>query len=386
MRVGLVGGRVLDVVSGSAAPADVLIEGDRITAVGTGLDADDRIDCSDCLIVPGFIDCHTHVCMAAAMADPVDTPRSMWSLSAVPALRTLLGLGITTIRDAWGADAGVRSAVELGWIEGPQVLISLRQVCTTGGIGDHWSPRFGAIDSFGDPGMPDPVFAGADGARDVVRRMMRAGADWIKVAAAGSLIQGRGVHDVQLTAEEMRALVDEAGRQGGRFVMVHTHGARAAELAAQTGARSIEHGTFLDEAAVDAMKTAGTWFVPTLSTTQADPDHVPEGAAEAHRRSVALALAAGVPIAMGTDNPVRPYHEALRELHYLDAAGLGAVGALRAGTLEAARLLGLDDDRGEIAVGKRADVVVLEGTEVSTADLENRIRAVWHNGRRVERC
>ena len=381
--VALVGGVVLDVVSGSAERADVVIEGERIVAVGTGLVADEVVDCSGGLLVPGFVDCHTHVCLAEIMADFAGSPRSTRPLSAVPALRTLLRLGITTIRDAWGADAGVRSAVEKGWIEGPQVLVSLRQVCTTGGIGDHWSPRLGPLDGFGDPGMPDPVFAGADGARDVVRRMVRAGADWIKVAAAGSLIGGRGVHDVQVTDEEMRALVDEANRQGNRFVMVHTPGARAAEAAARAGARSIEHGTYLDEAAVDAMKAAGAWYVPTLSTTQADASTLPDGVAQAHRRSVGLAVEAGVPIAMGTDNPVRPYGEALRELHYLAAAGLGPAGAFRAGTVEAARLLGLDDDRGEIAVGKRADLVLLSGTEIDTAELENRVRMVWRDGRSV---
>lgn len=381
-RVVFAGGAVLDVVSGLSSAADVVVEGDRIVAVGSGLDGDEKIECSGCLLVPGFIDCHTHVC-SEMMADPLGVPRSVRPLSAVPALRTLLELGITTIRDAWGADAGVRLAVERGWIAGPQVLISLRQVCTTGGIGDHWSPRLGAIDGFGDPAMPDPVFSGADGARDVVRRMVRAGADWIKVAATGSIALGRGVRDVQLTVEEMRALVEEAARQGNRSVMVHAHGARAVELAARAGARSIEHGTWLDEAAVEAMKTAQAWYVPTLSVTQVDPDHVPEGTAEAHRRSVALALDAGVPVVMGTDSPVCPYAEALREIHYLAEAGLGLGGALRAATVEAARLLGLEDDRGEIAVGKRADLMLLTGTHLSTTDLETRIHAVWHNGRRV---
>jgi imidazolonepropionase-like amidohydrolase len=314
------------------------------------------------------------------MQDPYRLPRSARPLSAVPVLRTLLSRGVTTIRDAWGADAGVRLAVEQGWIEGPEVLISLRQVCTTGGLGDHWSRRAGAIDFFGDPSMPDPVFDGADAARAVVRRMVRAGADWIKLTATGSMALGVGVHDVQLTADEMTALVEEARRQGGRRVMVHAHGARAAELAAQAGAGSIEHGTFLDEAAVAAMAEAGTWYVPTLSVTQSAADD----AAEAHRRSVELALDAGVGIAMGTDNPVRPHTEVLRELEHLSNAGLGAAGAFRAATIDAARLLGLADDRGEVAAGKRADLVLLDGTSLDCTSLESRIRAVLHNGDLVD--
>ncbi|WP_406056920.1 amidohydrolase family protein [Kribbella sp. NBC_00889] len=382
-RLLLHSGSVLDVASGDVRAADVVLADDRIVDVGSGLDGDEEVDCSGGLLLPGLIDCHTHVCLTQMLSDADGLPRSTRPLSAVPVLRTLLSLGITTIRDAWGADAGVRLAVEREWIEGPEVLISLRQVCTTGGIGDLWTADVGPVDYFGDPSMPDPVFDGADGARAAVRRMVRAGADWIKLTATGSLALGTGVHDVQLTVDEMTALVDEARRQGDRRVMVHAHGARAAEVAARAGAASIEHGTYLDEAAVEAMAAAGTFYMPTLSTTQPDPEHAPDGAPEAHRKSVRLALDAGVPIAMGTDNPVRPHTEVLRELEHLAAAGLGDAGALRAATIDAARLLGLSDDRGEICAGKRADLVLIDGTELGCTSLESRIRTVFHNGRAV---
>ncbi|MEU8222813.1 amidohydrolase family protein [Kribbella sp. NPDC048915] len=165
--------------------------------------------------------------------------------------------------------------------------------------------------------------------------------------------------------------------------MVHAHGARAVEMAARAGAGSIEHGTHLDEAAVQAMADSGTWYVPTLSVTQTDPNSVPDGAADAHRESMRLAIAAGVTIAMGTDNPVRPHTEALWELRHLSATGLGDAGAFRAATLDAARLLGLADDRGEIAPGKRADLVVLTGTDLDCTALDARIRQVFHNGAEV---
>ncbi|MER7245454.1 amidohydrolase family protein [Kribbella sp. NPDC000426] len=384
-RLLLRSGSVLDVASGQVRTADVVLVDDRIVDVGIGLDGDEAIDCDGGLIVPGFIDCHTHVCISQTRLDPFGLPRSVRPLSAVPVLRTLLQLGVTTVRDAWGADAGVRMAVEKGWIDGPELLISLRQVGTTGGIGDLWAPRTGPVDFFDDPSLPDPIFNGADGARAVVRRMVRAGADWIKVTATGSMAIGKGVHDVELTADEMSALVDEAGRRGGRKVMVHAHGARAVELAARAGAASIEHGTYLDEAAVAAMAAAGTTYVPTLSVTQSDPEHAPEGAAEAHRESMRLAIDAGVRIAMGTDNPVRPHAEALWELRHLAAAGLGDAGALRAATIDAARLLDLGDDRGEIAVGKRADLVLLDGTSLDCTSLQDRTRRVIHNGAEVAR-
>jgi imidazolonepropionase-like amidohydrolase len=384
-RTLLTGGAVLDVRIGETGVADVVIEGDRIIGVGPGLDGDDSVDCAGHVIVPGFIDCHTHVGLAYDFAGvhPMEIPRSMRVLSAVPVLAMLLGLGVTTVRDAWGADAGLKRALELGWIEGPELLISLRQVCTTGGIGDHWSPRVGLLDLFGDPGMPDPVFDGADGARAAVRRMTRAGADWIKVTASGSISQGARAQHSQITAQEMAALVAEAQSQGRAGVMVHAHGARAAETAARCGARSVEHGTFLDEAAVAAMSAAGTWLVPTLSCSQADSARLGEEIAVAHRAAVRLAIEAGVPIAMGTDNPVRPHTEVLNELRYLSDAGLGEAGALRAATFEAARLLGVADDRGEIASGKRADLVLLAGTGLDVSDLASRVRQVWHNGTAV---
>ncbi|WP_165549813.1 amidohydrolase family protein [Kribbella speibonae] len=378
-------GSVLDVRSGAVHRADVALEGERIVGLGIGLDGDDAIDCDGGLLVPGFIDCHTHLCIAQTRRDPFGLPRSVRPLSAVPVLRTLLSLGVTTVRDAWGADAGVRMAVEKGWIDGPQVLLSLRQVGTTGGIGDLWAPRTGPLDFFEDPSLPDPIFNGADEARAVVRRMVRAGADWIKVTVTGSLALGKGLEDLELTEDELTALVDEARRRGGRRIMVHAHGARAAELAARAGAGSIEHGTYLDESAVQAMAEHGTWYVPTLSVTQSDPAATPDGAAEAHLESMRLAIAAGVRIAMGTDNPVRPHTEVLWELRHLAAAGLGDAGAFRAATLDAATLLGLADDRGEIAVGKRADLVLLEGEGLDCGSLETRIRRVFHDGVEVGR-
>ena len=386
MKTVLAGGAVLDVASGDVRDLDVVMEGTHIVELGRDLRADTIVPCHGNLIVPGFIDCHSHVALGEQLGNPAANrlPRSALALSVVPVLQTLMSLGITTVRDAWGADAGIRLALERGWIAGPDLRISLRQLSTTGGIGDHWSPQLGSAGAWPDPSLPDPVFDGPDGARAAVRRMVRAGADWIKVAATGSLSQGARAHDVLLTAAEMEAIVDEAARQGGRRVMVHAHGSRAAELAAQSGARSIEHGIWLNAQAVDTMARSGTWFVPTLSVTQTPSDHPVPGAAEAHRRAVRLALDAGVDIAMGTDSPVRPFSAAPRELEYLDAAGLGAGRAFRAATLDAARLLSVDADRGEVVAGKRADLIVLRGRHVDTKHLATRVVSVWHNGRRVE--
>lgn len=377
---------MLDVRSGEVSTADVVIEDDRILDVGAGLDGDEGVDCSGRLLVPGFIDCHSHIALTVYMTPmALMVPRSVHVFSVVPVLQTLLDRGVTTVRDAAGADAGVQHALANGWIAGPEVLVSLVQLSTTGGIGDAWLPGLGELDGAADPALPNSVFDGCDAARAAVRRMVRAGADWIKLAVNGSMMQGGRAFDVQMTANEVAAVVEEAARHGDRQVMVHAHSARAAEAAARAGARSIEHGVWLDADAVAAMVEAGCWLVPTLSITQSDPDGNPPGAAEAHRRSVQLAIDAGVPIAMGSDSPVRPHAEVLREIEHLAAAGLGRAGAFRAATLDAARLLRLDQDRGEITPGKRADIVALHGTDLDVDGLETRICAVWHNGQQVNR-
>lgn len=382
LRTVLAGGHVLDVRGAAAAPADVVVVGDRIVAVGLGLDGDDQVDCTGRLIVPGFIDCHSHVALTQRLGAPrrFEHPASFHQLSAVPVLATLLANGVTTVRDAWGADAGLREALRMGWFPGPDLLLSVKQLSTTGGIGDRWSAELGELPG-PDPALPMSTFDGADQARAAVRRMVRAGADWIKVTATGS-VQDEHARETQLTREELATIVDEAALRGCG-VMVHAHEARAAAMATEVGARSIEHGVWLDENAVATMAQHGTVLVPTLSVTQGRGGQVGSEVAAAHRVSFQLAVGGGVRIAMGTDNPVTPHSGVLREIELMAVAGLGAAGAFRAATMNGAKLLGLDGDRGEVSAGKRADLVLLNGAEVSTDRLAQRITGVWRNGERV---
>lgn len=365
----LAGARVFDPETGEHLRADVRLDGDRIAEVGLGLDGAERVDCAGGLLIPGLIDCHVHV----AFPRPEPLPRSARILEAVPVLRGLLARGITTVRDAWGADAGVKHALREGWITGPDLLVSLRQLGPTGGLGDSWEPPAGAVDHYGDPSLPDPLFDGPDAARAAVRRMVRAGADWIKVGASGAMRAVREGVDVRPTDDELVALVDEA-RRCGRDVLAHAHTSAAVVSATRAGVRSIEHGTFLDDDAVAALGNA--WYVPTLS-----PISDSEFAAD-HRRSVRLAAEAGVRIAAGSDLAPRPHVDLTTELRLL-ASVLGDAAALKAATSEAARLLRLDDDRGRVEPGLRADLVLLDGTDLDVTDLPARVRAVWHDGREV---
>ncbi|TDP93668.1 amidohydrolase family protein [Labedaea rhizosphaerae] len=363
----LTGALVFDPDSGETTRADVLMAGDRIEAVGSDLSGDERVDCSGGVLIPGLIDCHVHV----AFPRPDPLPRSARVLEAVPVLRRLLERGITTVRDAWGADAGFQHALREGWITGPDLLVSLRQLGPSGGLGDWWQPDLGRVDRIDDPSLPDAVFDGPAQARAAVRRMVRAGADWIKLGASGAFRQVGENRSVAPTDEELHAVVDEA-RRCGRDVMAHAHTASTASAAARAGVRSIEHGVFLDEVSIADMRARECWYVPTLAAL----DGVAEAFA-AHRKSLAMALAAGVPIAAGSDLAPRPHVDLRTELRLLAEAGLGDVGALRAATSEAARLLRLD--RGRIAPGLRADIVLVDRLDV--ADLG--VRAVWQAGSAV---
>ena len=380
MRTLLHGGAVLDTRSGSVSAADIIVEDGRIADVAAGLDGDEGIDCSGLTLLPGLIDCHAHMAFAG-LAD-TSSPPTYRLLEAVPKLRRTLQLGITTVRDAWGADAGLRDAVEAGHVAGPRLLVSLAQLCGTGGIGDHFRPDTGEDHGMlGSPHLPRGVFDGPMQARNAVRRMVRSGADVIKVAATGSLTKPQTADLHQVADDEMAEIVAEAAR-AGRHVMVHAHGARAAEAAARAGARSIEHGARLDEHAAAVLAETGTWLVPTLLPSQADRDPLQDGFAEAREAAAQAfqwALNAGVPIAMGTDCPVIPHERRLEELGHMHRLGMAPLDVWRAATYDAARLLNRDDI-GLLEPGRRADVVALRGEVTSLDGLEERIAWVRKDG------
>lgn len=390
------GGHVFDPIGGTAGPADVVVEGAQILDVGTGLDGDTAIDATGHLVVPGFIDCHVHV-----LLDDVDTlrllqtPLSLRFFQAARNLRLTLRAGVTTVRDAAGADLGVKQALAGGLIDGPDMQIAIGMLSQTGGHGDEWMSTGECVHALWPtyPGRPSTVVDGVDEMRRAVRELVRAGADVIKVATTGGVISPRSdPRRAQLAEEELAVMMAEA-RAAHLHVMAHAQGAQGVKNAVRAGARSIEHGVYLDDEAVDMMTNNGTWLVPTLSAPhailrQADSsggiaDSTREKAAaalEAHEESVRLAHAAGVRIAMGTDAGISRHGENLRELELMNRLGISAVDALRAASTSAAELLDVGEDVGELCPGKRADMVILEGSEISVQRLPERVRTVIHRG------
>ena len=373
----LTGGVVFDGTGADPVRVDVAVEGELIVALGAELDGDDRVDLAEASLYPGFIDCHSHIALGAlgTLEQELEKTPSRIALAAVANLRATVAGGVTTVRDAAFADRGYRDAVEAGDVAGPRLLVSLVQLSPSGGPYDGRTPS-GHDAWIVRQGIPAPVADGPDGVRAKVREAVGLGADVIKVFATGPFSMPRDGANRQLfTDDELGAIVDEATRQGVK-VMAHAHGARGAEAAARAGVASIEHGLYLDDAALDAMAAHGTTLVPTLLASEALED-----SAERHRQVVRDAHAKGIPIAMGTDCPVAPHGSNLRELELLVAAGLSPTDALVAATSSAARLLGLPDRIGRIAPGLQADLVVVDGDPLDVVGLPGRIREVYQGGR-----
>ncbi|HTC86061.1 MAG TPA: amidohydrolase family protein, partial [Candidatus Acidoferrum sp.] len=273
------GGRVFDGTGAAPAQADVVVEGGRIVAVGPGLDGDTAVDVTGRTILPGLFDCHVHVTFSHVdLWRSVQTPFSYQFFEAADNLRRTLAVGITSIRDAGGADLGVKQAVLDGLTPGPRMQISLRMLSQTGGHGDDWMPAGGVL-PVGPvhPGVPDTIVDGADEMRRTVRALIRMGADVIKVATSGGVLSPRDdPRHAHFRPAELEALVEEA-TSAGVFVMAHAQAADGIKNAIRAGIRSIEHGIYLDDEGIELMLANGTYLVPTLVAPQGVIDAAASG-------------------------------------------------------------------------------------------------------------
>ncbi|MEX2211545.1 MAG: amidohydrolase family protein [Gaiellaceae bacterium] len=398
MRTLFAGGQVFDGTGAPAAAADVAVEDGRIVEVGPGLDGDEVVDVSGQTVLPGLIDTHVHVMIAHLdLWRLIQTPFSYRFYQAIDNLAATLRIGITTVRDAGGADLGLKQAVEDGLIAGPRVQLSISMVSQTGGHGDGWMPSGNRVQLLPThPGLPLAVCDGVDDVRRTVRELVRAGADVIKCATTGGVMSPRDKPEHSgFSPEELEALVSEA-RAHGLEVMAHAQGTPGIKNALRAGVRSIEHGIYLDDEAIELMLERGAWLVPTLMAPTGVVKAAEAGVSipheslkkaiaviEAHRDSFRRAVEAGVKVAMGTDSGVTPHGENLEELRLMAENGMTPEQVLAATTSSAAELMGLADGLGTIEPGKRADLVVLHGDPYDFDGLESRIAAVYQDGRLV---
>jgi imidazolonepropionase-like amidohydrolase len=397
-RILLHGAQVFDGTGADPFGADVAMADGKIVEVGLGLDGDRGIDLTGHTILPGFFDCHVHVTSAGVdVMQRLNQPFSYEYFLAAKHLKQTLATGVTTVRDAGGADAGLQKALRDGLIDGPRMLISVSIIGQTGGHSDGWHPSGNSVPmAIPHPNRPSGIADGPDEMRRVVRQILRAGADVIKVCATGGVLSiADDPRHAQFTRAELDVAVAEAAAVGAG-VMAHAQGAPGIKNALLAGVRSIEHGIYLDDEAIELMLQSGIWLVPTLIAPLSVIRAAEAGASVAavvvekahevvavHAESIRRAAAAGVRIAMGTDSGVGPHGRNLEELALMHGCGMTAHEVLHAATGSAADLCGLGEVVGRIRPGLLADLVVIEGLPDEVDDLEKRITGIWQGGQPV---
>ena len=391
------GGAVFDGTGAAPSGADVVVEGNRIVDVGPGLDGDEAVELDGRTLVPGLFDCHVHFTFSGDL-DPVARMMKPFSLryyEAIANMSATLRTGVTSVREAFGADLGVKTAVERGLVRGPRMQISIAMLSQTGGHGDQHAPSGGCFGwDHAYPGNPGGLVDGPEEVRRRVRELVREGADVIKVATSGGVLSPNDdPRHGHFRDEELAVLVAEA-TAAGKFVMAHAQATEGIKAAVRNGVRSVEHGIFLDDEAISMMLERGTWLVPTLSAPRAViaaaeagtrlPDQVVRKAhdvVDVHTESFARAVRAGVKIAMGTDSGVGPHGQNLEELRLMVAHSLMApLDAWVAATSSAAALCGVGEGLGRIAPGFLADLTAVEGDLSDLEHLQRRVAGVWKDG------
>lgn len=387
---------LVDTIAGEARPGqDILIEGDRIKQVGSGLQAPwgaTVIDLRTKTVLPGLIDCHTHVTSQPEnyysdifRRSPIDV-----AVSAHVYARRTLEAGFTSIRDVGASefiDVALRKAIDAGRVLGPRMQVATLAVSATGGHGDlsGFSPylKFGSFSGIAD---------GVDEIRKLIRFEVKNGADLIKlVATAGVLSEEESVGAPQFSAEEMRSVVEEAA-MWGRKVAAHAHGTDGIKRALQAGVASIEHGSLIDEEGIRMAKERGSYLVMDIY----NDDHIlaefaklgyPEKIIEKERRVGRLqrenfqkAVRAGVKIAYGTDAGVYPHGWNAKQFGHMVRWGMTPLQAIQAATVNAADLLGWSDRIGAIVPGRYADLVAVDGDPLQDVTILERVSFVMKGG------
>ncbi|HEY1365868.1 MAG TPA: amidohydrolase family protein [Gaiellaceae bacterium] len=375
------GANVLDRAGEFSGPHDIGVVDGTVAEVGANVSLPDAvsIDFSDLFVTPGVFDCHLHI--AASSLDAMElmrTPITQWTLEAGQNIRRTLEGGVTFVRDAAGADAGMREAVERGFTPGPRLQVAVVALSQTGGHVDGFLPGPG-FEISADyvmpdyPGRPPYLVDGIEGMRRTVREVLRSGADWIKLCTTGGVLSAHDEGDVaEFTIEEIEVAVFEGARKR-KGVMVHAFGGEGIDNAVRAGVRSVEHGIFLTEEQAALMAERGCYLVPTLAILRdviawaeagLVPDYAIRKALDLKPRlgsAVRIAREAGVKIAMGTDYVERSQHgRNLEEILLMHQAGLTPAEALLAATSTGAELCGVDDRLGRIAPGYVFDAIVLD--------------------------
>ncbi len=390
-------------------PSTLLIRGDVVAEVRDGyVDADafsltaadvETINLRDAFVLPGLIDSHVHL-----TSDKAGVEGQLWDVTASVAsksyeaavnARKTLEAGFTTVRnlgDGDGVTLALREAVAAGKVPGPRIIDAGTSISVTAG---HMDPSLGfAEELHAALDVHENLCDGVDSCRRAVRQQIGRGADVIKIATTGGVNSriGAGVGQ-QMFDDEARAIVETA-HLAGKKVAVHAHGADGIKVALRAGADSIEHGTLLDDEGIALFKSAGAYYVPTLSTINGYNERLAKNP-EAYTgavlekilwrigitgKSLELAIPKGVKIAFGTDAGVSMHGRNADEFELMVKFGMTAQQAIVAATLNAADLLGVADEVGSLAPGKQADLIAVRGNPLVDVTVLKGVRFVMKGG------
>jgi len=391
-------GHLLDVRTGKTlANQIIVIQGDKIASISSDAQIPagaQMVDLSNATVLPGLIDAHTHLTMTTNFGYSrlgISVPRE--ALTGARNARVTLDAGFTTVRNVGASgfsDVALRDAINAGDVPGPRMLVSGPPLSITGGHADN------NLLPFEYHATSDGTAAGVDGVRHMVRQDIKYGADLIKFMASGGVLsKGDDPQASQYSQEEMKAIVEEAHRLG-RKVAAHAHGAQAIRWASDAGVDSIEHGSYIDDAAIAAMKKNGTYLVPTLYLsdwflenaekigTPADLIAKAKNVMPAARKNIARAFAAGVKVGFGTDAAVYPQGLNAHEFAVMVKLGLTPLQAIQSSTINDADLLGWSDKVGTIEPGKWADIVAVDGDPLADVTTLERVKFVMKGGEVVK--
>ena len=405
-RMLLRGGDLLEPADGSIRRCDVLVAGERVLEVGSGLAASDGVEVLDVTgrtLLPGLIDCHVHVVASTANIGANEAQsNSLAVIRALPILRGMLERGFTTVRDAGGADWGLAQAVEMGLAPGPRLFCSGKALSQTGGHGDNRQRRGDFLEPCAcclRSGALSRIADGVDGVRLAAREEIQKGAAQIKIMASGGVASPVDpIGNTQYSEAEIRAVVEEA-TAANTYVMAHAYTARAIGRAVRCGVRSIEHGNLVDEETAGLMAEVGAFAVPTLITYDMLAEHgaalgLPpasvakvHGVQEAGRRSLEIYARAGVKMGFGSDLLGEMQTAQGREFR-IRAEVLGNLEAIRSATTVAAEVLERVGELGTVRPEARADLLVCDGNPLEEIELltgqGERIPMVIQGGRVVK--
>ncbi len=393
-------GHLLDVKSGKTLnDQTIVIEDGKIVSVGAAAEAKVppdavRIELPNATVLPGLIDAHTHLTMDPKFGYDtlaISVPRQ--ALTGAKNARITLLAGFTTVRNVGASDfsdVALRDAINAGDVPGPRMLVSGPPLSITGGHCDNNMLPFEYHAT--ETGVADGIAA----VQHRVRENIKYGADLIKVCATGGVLSlGDNPQHSQYTLEEMKAIVADAHRLG-RKVAAHAHGAEGIRWAVEAGVDSIEHGSYIDDAGISAMKEHGTYLVPTLylgdwMIDNSGLTHLPppllakaKEVIPAARKNVAHAFASGVKVSLGTDAAVYPHGMNGHEFGVMVKLGLTPLQAIQAGTINAADLLGWSGKVGALEPGAWGDIVAVDGDPLKDVTVLERVKFVMKGGEVVK--